>query len=90
MSLFWSRYNTWEPQGGHHKPWKDLERGDLIEADRKAGRVIEVRPVPVIDWDEHDREYYEMPARQHRDPRYVPMGRPALPSEEEWSRVRCT
>jgi hypothetical protein len=84
VSLFWSRYNTWEPQGGHHKPWKDLERGDLIEADRKAWRVIEVRPVPVVDWDEHDREYYDRLVRQHRNPQYVPMGRPAPPSEEEW------
>ena len=83
MSLFWGRYSGWEPQGGHRKPWKDLERGDLIEADRKAWRVVEVRPVPVADWDESDREYYGRLARQHRNPKYVSMSR-AVPSEEEW------
>lgn len=83
MSLFWSRYNTWEPQGGHSKPWKDLERGDLIEADRRAWRVIEVRPVPVVDWDEHDRDYYDHLTRQRRNPQFVPLGR-AVPAEEDW------
>ena len=83
MSLFWGRYCGWEPQGGHRKPWPDLQRGDLIEADRKAWRVIEVRPVPVADWEEQDREYYEWLTRQHRNPQYVPMGRSA-PTEEEW------
>ena len=83
MSLFWGRYGGWEPQGGHGKPWKDLEPGDLIEAGRAAWRVVEVRPVPVADWEEQDREYYERLTRQRRNPLFAPMGSPA-PAEEEW------
>ena len=55
MSLFWGRNNDcWEPEGGERKEWRDLSPGDLVVNGRKVWRVREVRPVPVIDWDEHD------------------------------------
>lgn len=58
MSLFWGRdSNLWTPNGGRHVPWPDLATGDLIASGRKPWRVIEVRPVPVVDWDEQDRRY---------------------------------
>ena len=84
MTLFWSRYGDWEPQGGEHKAWLKLERGDLIQSDRKLWSVIEVRPVPVIDWDDHDREAYERHVRHHRNPRFVPLATETPRSEEEW------
>ena len=82
MSLFWSRYGTWEPQGGHRKEWRDLEPGDLIEADRKAWRITEVRAVPVADWDEHDRERYELTAHHCR----ISLTPRPVPAEDEWDR----
>src|SRR5207249_4134170 len=38
---------------------------------------------PVVDWDEHDQEYYDRLARQHRSPQFFALGR-SVPSEEEW------
>lgn len=66
MSLHWGRNGIrgWEPQGGQQKPWKDLAPGDLIEMDRQAWRVREVRPVPVTDWDEDDREHWKRTPRK--------------------------
>lgn len=59
MSVFWGRRgDMWEPQGGELKQWRDLQPGDLIVSSRKVWAVREVRPVPVIDWDERDREEY--------------------------------
>lgn len=75
MSLFWGRYSGWEPQGGQCKAWKDLEPGDLIELRRKIWRVAEVRQVPVIDWDEDDRQKWEQESRAYK-----------IGSEEEWPR----
>lgn len=84
MSLFWSRYGSgWEPQGGQSKPWRDLEPGDLIEADRKAWRVVEVRDVPVADWEDQDRDHYELLKQQRGNAKFVPLPGP-VPSEEEW------
>src|SRR5215813_1642039 len=83
--LYWGRYNDWEPEGGQRKAWADLERGDLIQADRKLWSVVEVRPVPVIDWDEQDREYYERWTRVSGNPKYVPLPSEKPASEEEWS-----
>ena len=85
MSLYWGRCSRWEPQGGHRKEWRDLERGDLIQDDRKLWSVIEVRDVPVIDWDEHDREGYECHCLRQRNPRFVPLAPEAPCSEEEWA-----
>lgn len=79
MSLFWGRYCGWEPQGGHARQWRDLEPGDLIEADRKAWRIVEVRAVPVVDWDDTDREYYERLACHPCNPA-------PPPAEEDWDR----
>jgi hypothetical protein len=59
MSLFWSRHGTWEPEGGERREWRYLLPGDLVVFERKVWRVREVRPVPVVDWDEHDREGYQ-------------------------------
>lgn len=60
MSLFWSRYgDSWTPEGGEQREWRDLAPGDLIQLGRKVWRVRETRPVPVADWDEHDRQGYE-------------------------------
>lgn len=57
MSLFWGRDgDMWEPEGGERRPWRDLHPGDPLMSRREIWRVREVRPVPVIDWDEHDRE----------------------------------
>jgi len=72
--LSWGRYNGWEPQGGQRKAWRDLAPGDLIELQRKIWRVAEVRLVPAIDWDEHDREQWEKARRAYR-----------LGSEEDWA-----
>jgi hypothetical protein len=64
MTLFWGRDGTmWEPKGGEWRAWRDLLPGDLIARDRKIWRVREVRPVPVADWDETDREYYRLRRR---------------------------
>ncbi len=61
MSVFWGRDGTmWEPQGGELREWRDLKPGDLIAGSRKVWTVREVRPVPVADWDEHDREGYQV------------------------------
>ena len=80
MSLYWGRdSNLWTPNGGRHVAWADLATGDLIALQRKPWRVIEVRPVPVVDWDEHDRTYYE---RAKQWPRRVD-GRGPL-TEETW------
>lgn len=71
MSLFWSRFgNSWEPEGGERRKWLDLQPGDLIEMRRKIWRVHEVSAMPVVDWDETDREYFGHHARKI--------------SEEEW------
>lgn len=59
MSVFWGRRgDMWEPQGGELKQWRDLQPGDLIVNHRKVWAVREVRPVPVVDWDDRDREEY--------------------------------
>lgn len=60
VSLSWNRHIGWEPQGGQRKPWCDLAPGDLIELRREVWRVLEVRPVPTVDWDEDDREHWEI------------------------------
>ena len=58
MSLHWSRSLGWRPQGGRECDWKDLQPCDLIALDdRKVWRIIEVRPVPLADWDANDRKY---------------------------------
>ena len=75
MSLFWSRYSGWEPQGGERKAWRDLEPGELIELGRKIWRVAEVRLTPVIDWDEDDRGQWEQERKAYK-----------LGSEEDWQR----
>jgi len=77
VSLFWGRNGIrgWEPQGGQSKPWKDLAAGDLIELRRQAWRVREVRQVPVIDWDEGDREHWERERKAYK-----------ICSEDEWPR----
>jgi hypothetical protein len=66
MSTFWGRRgdaDMWRPEGGEYREWRDLLPGDLFATYRAVWRVREVRPVPVVDWDEHDREYYGMHAR---------------------------
>ena len=73
MTLYWSRYSGWEPQGGQRKAWRDLEPGDLIELRRKIWRVAEVRLTPVIDLDEHDRGQSEQERKAYK-----------LGSEEDW------
>jgi hypothetical protein len=75
MSTFWGRgfdADLWRPEGGEYREWRGLHPGDLFATYRAVWRVREVRPVPVIDWDEHDRENYGMHAR------FRPV------SEEEW------
>ena len=84
MSLFWGRYCGWEPQGGERREWKDLTSGDLIEIDRKVWRIIEVRQVPVIDWDDDDREYWDRTFGDAVDPVAIRRKRPE--SEEAWDR----
>lgn len=86
MSLFWSRYGGgWEPQGGRRCEWKDLTAGDLIALDdHKVWRVVEVRLVPVVDWDEDDRAYWDSHFGKAVDPLAI---RPQHPeSEEAWDR----
>lgn len=83
MSLFWSRHDTWEPQGGQRKPWRDLQPGDLLALERRIWRVREVHPIPVIDWDEHDREYYDSHCRLH-DGISIRLKANKAASEEEW------
>jgi hypothetical protein len=85
VTLFWNRYGDWEPEGGQRKPWSELERGDLIQSDRKLWSVVEVRPVPVIDWDERDRESYERWTRQRRNSQFVPLVSAMPASEEDWA-----
>jgi hypothetical protein len=76
MSTFWgSDGDMWEPEGGERREWRDLRDGDLIATYRAVWRVREVRPVPVPDWEDRDRERYEYARRLTRNP-------PA--SEEEW------
>lgn len=59
MSLFWGRHgDMWEPEGGEHREWRDLQPGDLVVSEREVWCVREARLVPVIDWDERDREGY--------------------------------
>ena len=66
MSLFWGRRgDSWEPEGGERREWRNLQPGDLVVFSRAVWRVREVRPVPVADWDEHDREGYQR--RLNRD-----------------------
>jgi hypothetical protein len=61
MSLFWGRYgDSWEPEGGERREWRDLQPDDLVVLGRKVWRVREVRPVPVIDWDKDDRERFRL------------------------------
>lgn len=91
MSVFWGRRgDMWEPQGGEHREWRDLQPGDLIVLRRKVQRVREVRPVPVIDWDAADRERYEL--EKVVAVRAAQAGRPLAPghrgnpaSEEQWA-----
>jgi hypothetical protein len=60
MSLYWGSYGgTWEPEGGERRDWRDVGPGDLLALGREVWRVIESRPVPVIDWGEDDREHFE-------------------------------
>ena len=60
MSLYWGSYGgTWEPEGGERRDWRDVGPGDLLAFDREVWRVIENRPVPVVDWDDDDRERFE-------------------------------
>jgi hypothetical protein len=42
-----------------HVPWRDLAAGDLIALQREPWRVLEVRAVPVADWEDCDQRYYE-------------------------------
>ena len=85
MSLFWGRSLSWRPQGGRSCDWKDLQRGDLIALDdRKVWRVIEVRPVPVVDWDADDREYWDSRFGKPANPLAIRRIRPE--SEEAWDR----
>jgi len=59
MSLFWGRNgDCWEPEGGERRAWGDLRPGDLVVLWRQVWAVREARLVPVIDWDEQDREVY--------------------------------
>ena len=61
MSTFWGRNGNaelWLPEGGEYREWRELIPGDLFATYRAVWRVCEVRPVPVIDWDEHDRKYF--------------------------------
>jgi hypothetical protein len=60
MSLYWGRRgDSWEPEGGERREWRDLQPGDLIVLRREVWAVREVRLVPVIDWDEQDRDCYQ-------------------------------
>lgn len=86
MSLFWGRGLGWRPQGGGERDWKDLAPGDLIALDRRVWRVAEVRPVPVADWDDDDRGYWERMGRQRRNPKFVPLTSDGPASEEAWDR----
>ena len=49
----------WEPEGGERRDWRDVGPGDLLAFDREVWRVTEIRPVPVIDWDDRDREHFD-------------------------------
>lgn len=86
MSLLWGqRGDYWEPEGGERREWRDLQPGDLIQLRRKIWRVTaEVRAVPVIDWDEHDREYF----RTHCGPwdgKSIRRKANNVTSEEDWA-----
>lgn len=60
MSLLWGRNSDmWEPEGGERREWRDLQPGDLIVLRREVWAVREARLVPVIDWDEQDRDCYQ-------------------------------
>lgn len=75
MSVFWGREGDsdfWRPEGGEYREWRELQPGDLFATYRAVWRVREVRPVPVVDWDDTDREYHAMHGRR----RLVP--------EEDW------
>src|ERR1700761_857736 len=65
--LYWGRSGDadWQPQGGRRVKWADLSRGDLIVIKREMVRVLEVRLVPVADWDEHDEAGYARYSRKH-------------------------
>jgi hypothetical protein len=79
--LYWDRYGSWRPQGGHECGWRDLKLGDLVAVNRAVWRISEVRDVPVADWDEHDRSYFE------RDREGAERwGTGPVPSEETWDR----
>jgi hypothetical protein len=83
LSLYWGRHGGWEPQGGRGCDWKDLTEGDLITfGDRKIWQVIQVRPSPVADWEDHAREYWQMLTAAPDYPGQIRRRRPA--SEEEW------
>jgi hypothetical protein len=65
VTLLWGRHgDMWEPDGGERRDWRDVGAGDLLVFDREVWRVTETRPVPVVDWDEHDRGYFEPFRRQ--------------------------
>ena len=41
MSLFWGRHeDSWEPEGGESREWRDLKPGDLLANSRKMGRSL--------------------------------------------------
>lgn len=64
-TLYWGRGgDTWEPEGGQRVKIRDLKPGDMIALERALWRLIEVRDVPVADWDDNDQHYYDA----HTDP----------------------
>lgn len=84
MTVWGHHRSGWEPQGGERREWKDLAAGDLISLWRKVWRIVEVRPVPVADWDEDDQGYWDRVYGKHVDTRAIRRIRPA--SEELWDR----
>lgn len=84
MTLYWGwDGESWEPKGGRRVEWREVAPGDLIAANRAIWRVAEVRDVPVPDWDEHDREYFEQ-AREYA--RTSPGSVVAATDEDSWQR----
>ena len=73
MTLSWRHGGDyWEPEGGERRPWRDLAAGDLLALKRQVWRVHAVRPVPVADWEDCDRQAFESCARRGES------------SEEDW------
>jgi hypothetical protein len=50
----------WQPEGVREVPVRALAEGSLIEVDRALWRVTGIRDVPVAEWDDRDREHYEL------------------------------